>query len=306
MSFELVKQPARQTIALTTRKKTSNVAHQILLLVDDDPRIRMLWSELLHAPDRLLLEAEDVETALHILAEQPVDLVVTDVIMPGRSGLELLQEIRQVHSELPCLLVTGNPDYKDAVASMKWGAVDYLDKLSMAAKLPKMVEDILTRKAVQTSTDGTQVLAEKWIAGYRVLGNLGNGAMGTVYLVECREKDQTIQRALKMLHPPPLSSERKNRELLERFLREAEILSRLKHPNIVPVYDWGIDEEMGAPYLIMEYIEGMTLKRLMAQNTDLDYRRKAAIIRDLALALFCVHTEGLCHRDIKPSNVLIT
>lgn len=138
---------------------------------------------------------------------------------------------------------------------------------------------------------------------YRVLEQLGQGAMGTVYLV--RDTQLHRQVALKVPHVRPGDADgTPDRRVLGRFYREAHAAAILRHPNLCPVYDVGqID---GVPYLTMAYIRGRPLSRYIDRNRPLSPRWVAVLVRKLALALQAAHDKGVIHRDMKPSNVMIS
>jgi serine/threonine protein kinase len=137
---------------------------------------------------------------------------------------------------------------------------------------------------------------------YRVLEQLGQGAMGTVYLV--RDTQLNRQVALKVPHVRTSDVDAMpDRRILDRFYREAHAAAILRHPNLCPVYDVGqID---GVPYLTMAYIRGRPLSRYIERDRPLSPRWTAVLVRKLALALQAAHEKGVIHRDIKPSNVMI-
>lgn len=134
------------------------------------------------------------------------------------------------------------------------------------------------------------------IGKYRVLALIGSGAFGAVYRCHDPGLDRTV--AVKVL----LSADTATAEAGERFLREARAAARLSHPHIVPVFDTGVDG--GRPFLVMEFVEGQPLDRLIG-NPRLTVETTIRVIFHLAQALQTAHDEGVIHRDVKPANVLI-
>ncbi len=135
------------------------------------------------------------------------------------------------------------------------------------------------------------------IGPYRILEQLGQGGMATVYKAYHASLDRYV--ALKVLHP----AFKEDSNFLGRFEREAKLVARLEHPNIVPVYDYA--EHEGQPYLVMKYIEGETLKSRLKKG-PLETREILDITRSVGNALTYAHKKGILHRDVKPSNVLLT
>jgi serine/threonine protein kinase len=141
------------------------------------------------------------------------------------------------------------------------------------------------------------------IGRYKVVAEIGRGAMGVVYLA----RDPRLQRrvAIKTYRLPDGLSDVQKREFQERFLREAQAAARLSHPGIVTVFDCAEDEATGDPYIAMEYIEGRTLRERLDQDGCPPPERAFEIAAILAEALHSAHTAGIVHRDIKPGNVLV-
>ncbi len=133
---------------------------------------------------------------------------------------------------------------------------------------------------------------------YRVRGEVASGGMATVYLAD----DVVLGRpvALKILTRTLAADD----AFVDRFRREAQAAARFRHPNIVTVYDWGRYED--SFFIAMEYIEGRTLDKVIAEDGPLAPSQAARIAGEIAGALEVAHREGVVHRDIKPSNVIIT
>ena len=132
---------------------------------------------------------------------------------------------------------------------------------------------------------------------YEVLDKIGSGGMGTVYKARDVHLDRCV--ALKVL-PPGLQE---HPETLERFKREARALARLKHPSVAAVYDANV--ESGFPYLVLEFVEGENLERVLADRGPLDVQEVVRIGIELAEALDHIHQHHVVHRDIKTSNIII-
>lgn len=134
------------------------------------------------------------------------------------------------------------------------------------------------------------------IGPYKIIEQIGSGGMATVYKAYQPKLDRHI--AIKVMHPSLLSDD----SFLARFEREARIVARLDHPNIVPVYDY--DHFQGQPYLAMKFVEGTTLKDMLREGLpSLDEIRR--VMGHVADALHYAHQQGILHRDIKPSNIML-
>ncbi|HEY9076733.1 MAG TPA: serine/threonine-protein kinase [Anaerolineaceae bacterium] len=134
------------------------------------------------------------------------------------------------------------------------------------------------------------------VGSYRIIEQLGHGGMATVYKAYHSALDRYV--AIKVLHPAFLE----DKTFLARFEREARVVARLEHPNIVPIYDFA--EHEGRPYLVLKYIEGETLKAYMRTHV-LDMDEIIHIIEPIGSALAYAHKQNVLHRDVKPSNVLM-
>jgi serine/threonine protein kinase/WD40 repeat protein len=140
---------------------------------------------------------------------------------------------------------------------------------------------------------------ELLLGRYVVLDALGEGGMGQVLKVWHRDLDRV--QALKLIRPSLLDSP----QALQRFQREARAAARLSHPNVVLVFDGGVLEASGTPFLALEYVEGTDLHRLVGQSGPLPAGRACDYARQAALGLQHAHDKGLVHRDVKPGNLLL-
>ena len=136
------------------------------------------------------------------------------------------------------------------------------------------------------------------IGKYEITGEIGRGGMGIVY--EATQVSLNRQVAVKMLPYHLANSE----EFLSRFLREAETLARLNHANIVHIYD--VEEEDENRFIIMEYVGGPPLSRLLRMHGRLSPEMARDIAAAIASGLAAAHRKGIVHRDIKPDNILFT
>jgi len=139
------------------------------------------------------------------------------------------------------------------------------------------------------------------IGRYEVIKTVGKGAMGVVY----KARDPLLDRvvAVKTIMSPQGQGRRVRSAFLERFQREAKAAAKMQHPAIVTIFDVGVDDDSGAPFMVLEYLPGESLADRL-DRVRFPLARSVQIALDLASALSFAHRQRIVHRDVKPANVL--
>ena len=162
-------------------------------------------------------------------------------------------------------------------------------------------ENLSSTKDLQSSGEDSQesfsLLHPTKIGRYTILGRLGKGGFGEVFLAFDDDLDRPV--AIKVPRPERVSRP----EDIEAYLNEARIVASLDHPHIVPVYDVGRTDD-GLCFVVSKFIEGSDLAKRIKESRP-GFHESAALVATIAEALHYAHTRGLVHRDIKPGNILI-
>jgi eukaryotic-like serine/threonine-protein kinase len=150
-----------------------------------------------------------------------------------------------------------------------------------------------------TTTKNTDPLLGRVVDGrYRITRKLARGGMATVYLADDLRLTRTV--AIKVMHEN-LGSDP---DFVARFDHEARAAARLSHPSVVSVFDQGMDDDR--PYIVMEYVEGSTLRHVITRESPMTPIRAVDLLSQIAGAVAAAHEAGIIHRDLKPENVLIS
>ncbi|MDR2116369.1 MAG: serine/threonine protein kinase [Planctomycetaceae bacterium] len=164
------------------------------------------------------------------------------------------------------------------------------------------VASALVKRYLLTVWHVKQLLKKRYkgffLRQYKILGHLGSGGMSSVYLAEHTLMQRRV--AIKVLPRKRLEKS----IYLERFIREAQAIASLDHPNIVRAYD--IDHEGDLHYIVMEYFPGENLQKIIEKEGKIPFARIVNILRQTANALAYAHAVGVIHRDVKPGNILVS
>ncbi len=254
-----------------------------------------------------VIKAEDGDQALHLLEQVQADLVLLDVMMPGLSGFEVLERVRQDHTpdELPVIMATAKDQNKDVVRAFDLGANDYITKPLDFPVLGVRIKAQLRSQRKARTQPGRRARAASFAVEpgavldgkYRLELLIGHGSYGIVY--QARHLTLDRQVAVKLLE-----RDLGENDMVERFQQEGISACRIDHPNAVSVLDSSVSEN-GSPYLVMELLRGHSVEDEMRRKGRLSPARCNAILGPICDVLAEAHALGIIHRDIKPQNVFL-
>lgn len=207
--------------------------------------------------------------------------------------------LTDIEREIMNLLVNGytTSDIADrlqlSVSTAKAYVVNVLNKVTAVRELAASHSEPVAPRSLDFARDTT--LTEK----YELVGRLGAGGMSVVF--KARHKHLARMVAVKLLNGDAF----KHPSVQRRFLQEAQIMSGLTHPNIVTVYDFGINVD-GQPYIVMDFVDGPTLAQLLERGGPIQEREAVRIFMQVASALSYAHSRGIVHRDVKPGNIMLS
>ncbi|MDJ0838357.1 MAG: protein kinase [Acidobacteriota bacterium] len=272
-----------------------------ILIVDDNVYNLEVLCRRLERRGYLVKTAEDGRTALDAIHADDYDLVLLDIMMPGLSGMDVLEEARRTYSKttLPIIMVTSKGESEDVVDALNQGANDYIMKPIDFPVLLARIQTQISQKQEFSSYSQTKVtwsLSEgDRFGNFRLEKKIGSGGMGAVYKAHNANLDRTV--ALKVILP----GHELSKPQIERFTREARALAKIKHPNIVTVYEIGEEPQY---YFTMDFIEGENLSQLIREKPG-DPVEMGRLCARIASALVAAHEKGIVHRDLKPSNIMV-
>ncbi len=303
-----------------------------ILVAEDDEEIRdsiLQWFTF-HGEDVSIVPNGDL--ASEVLKLEKFDVLILDWEMPpGKSGPEVVQEYRDNGGDAIVILLTGRADLEDKEKGFEAGVDDYMVKPFHLKELSAKVKALLKRVAppakkqqiikvktcdmcgtifdanenicpdcyVHLEPEEIQFLGgNQFEEKYEVNGVLGRGGMSVVY--KAQHKVLKKDFAIKFMD----ASRSKDIEYLKRFQLEAQTLSQMNHPHVVAIHDYGISETKH-PYIVMDYVEGLSLFRALNRLEAFPISRSVELFKQSCSGIGHAHKMGIIHRDLKPANIIL-
>lgn len=290
-----------------------------VLVIDDDEPLRLNIVDMLNLEDFDTIEAENGVAGVEMALQYLPDIIVCDVNMPELDGWNVLRRLQSERSTamIPFIFLTAQADRASMRYGMQLGADDYLTKpftsdeligaiTTRLGKYNSAVETFRERFATGLNTQtaaqvdlsvNAQALVGATIKGYQIWEMVGEGGVGVVY----RADQPSIGRevAIKVLR----EKYARNTEFLHRFQTEAELVARLEHPHIIPLYDYWTDASRA--YIVMRWLRRGSLRRSLEGAGRWGLQPVARLLDQMADGLALAHGAGILHRDLKPDNVLL-
>jgi len=271
------------------------------LIIDDDADYRRLLRYHLEVewPDASIEEWQPSSAGP---PPEDLDVGAVDLILLGHpishgADLALLRRLRRRDRCPPIVLFAANGDEFLAVEALKAGAVDYFPKERVKhRRLIDVVRSWLDPSRIDPT--GALLVDHKALDGgrkRRLIAKLYAGDLSSVYLAEYEDSGERV--ALKVVRHVPDSG---GGRLFDRFLQEYEVIARVRHPNVVRIFDLGVADDHA--YIAMEYLGAGSLAQRLA--TGLSPKTAVDYARQIGRALSAIHEAGILHRDLKPANIM--
>lgn len=304
-----------------------------LFIAEDDDQVRESLQQWFSHMGEDVTTAPNGNRASEILQTEDFDVLIMDWEMPpGKPGPQIVKEYRERGGNGIVILLTGRTDLSDKETGFDAGVDDYMVKPFHLKEISAKVKALLKR--VQPAAPRKQIIKIKscdmcgtiyevgenqcpdcylpldaedieFLGGdqfndkFEVNGVLGRGGMSIVF--KAKHKVMNKEFAIKFMD----ASQAKNAEYLRRFQLEAQALSQMNHPNVVSIHDYGVSESKH-PYIVMDYVEGLSLFRCLNRFEPFPLNRCLEIFKQSCLGVGHAHQQGIIHRDLKPANIILS
>ena len=271
-----------------------------VICVDDDPDIHILYKSILGKRNFDVRTYNQGADAVKAFANETADVVLLDIEMPGLSGLETCKKLRKVAkgSKIPIIVVSSKDSEELIVTALSNGVDDYILKPFKPSELLAKITYAIRRRQAGIKTFISLSFSEK----YQIVNKIDDGGQTVVYFAKDLSSDPPREVALKIFKQVLSTFSLEHSKTL--FLREAYEWSKLKHPNIVRLYDFG--QTAGSYYLVLEYIHGLTLWDSVNEDGPQEEQHLVYIANELVKALVHMAKFNIVHRDMKPNNILLS
>ena len=290
-----------------------------ILVIEDEAGLREEIVSWLRFEDHHVIAAENGRQGVELAVVNTPDLIISDIMMPEMDGYEVLRVLQAEPSTalIPFVFLSAKADRRSVRYGMDLGADDYLTKPFTREELLNAINARYTKAMTTTQLYRQQVSKDPYssvseypdplsnpqsligvtIRGYQILEKIGEGGAGTVY----RAFQPAIGRdvAIKVLRPKYAN----NVEFIHRFQTEAELIIRLEHPHIIPLYDYWYNES--GVFIVMRLLRGGSLRTVLDKHGRWLPQFAAHLIDQVSSALSVAHGVGIVHRDLKPDNILL-
>ena len=240
------------------------------------------------------LEAHSIESA---------DIIILDFDMPGESGLDLCKELRKDPSNyrLGIIMVSAYDTEEVIVNCLSAGADDYIIKPFKPAELLAKSGAAIENRRQLTNQNIRLEIGYQFAGKYEIIKGIGEGGFSSVFHARELQSESLCEVALKLFETSRLRED--ELDYMAIFLREAYGLSKLDHPNIVKLHDFG--HVGGYYYLAMEYLEGKSLQQMVDEGGAMNEEEVALVAYEISKALQHLELHKSVHRDIKPMNIMV-
>lgn len=291
------------TLKVTDTQIVSEHGDARMLLAIRSEEMREKFQEALAKKDFEIKAVQNVWEVFEALIDYTFDIFIAESNLPGTTCYELVKYCRKRHPAMQTIIIAHDATIAEAVSITKQGVFNYLempvDEKTITAQVRMALiekKDMLIRNLVPNLDINKNIF--KFLPDLDVVTQLGTGSTGIVFQV----KKSNANYALKILRSD-LAPEMHQLQRGGQFLSEAKILSNIKHPNIVKIYDYGFSDNY-MPYILMEFIKGKPLTKIIKHNS-LDMKKRLNIFVQICKAIQFIHNNKVLHRDIKPGNIMI-